>query len=76
MTMNDLLIQMAESASRINITTESRDRMAEMIARELLAEMGDNAYTHCVERLANNTEAPRLWRGVLKSLDEMKGEGK
>ena len=72
--MIDLKLQLMEMASNRNITPESRHRMSKELAEDLLAEMGDNAYLHCVEKLANNTQAPRLWRDVLTYLDEMKGK--
>ena len=73
--MNNLIINVMEIASNRDITPESRHRMSKELAEDLLAEMGDNAYLYCVEKLANNTTAPRLWRDVLTYLDEMKGEG-
>lgn len=75
MRMNNLMINVMEIASNRDITPESRHRMSKELAEDLLAEMGDNAYFYCVEKLANNTTAPRLWRDVLTYLDEMKGKG-
>lgn len=72
--MNETVNLLREMASNRDITPESRHRMAKEIAEELLAEKGDNAYFYCVEKLANNTTAPRLWRDVLTYLDEMKGK--
>ena len=48
--------------------------MSEQIAQELIEEAGDGAYTYCLEKLANNTHNPLLWRDVLTHLDEMKGK--
>jgi len=56
------------------ITDISRHRMSREIAIELTADMGDGAYFFCVEKLASNTQSPRLWRDVLTCLDEMKGK--
>ena len=55
----------------MNITPESRHRMAKEIAEELIAEKGAGAYFYCVEKLANDTQQPRLWRDVLSYLDEI-----
>jgi hypothetical protein len=48
--------------------------MSEQIAQELIEEAGDGAYLYCLEKLANNTQNPLLWRDVLTYLDEMKGK--
>jgi len=71
-----LLQQFAEiSYKKIpNMTTESRHRMSKEIAEDLINEKGEGAYLHCLERLSNNTNSPRLWRDVLTYLDEMKGK--
>jgi hypothetical protein len=74
--MNDLAMQLKEIAYKMNITPESRHRMAKEIAEELIAEKGAGAYFYCVEKLANDTQQPRLWRDVLSYLDELKGEEK
>lgn len=70
--MNEFAISCTEVASQIpHLTPESRHRMSKEIAEELLAEKGAGAYFYCVEKLANNTTAPRLWRDVLSYLDEI-----
>ena len=75
--MNEGALTVMEHASGMKgLTPQSRHRMAKEIAEELLAEEGTDAYFYCVEKLANNTTAPRLWRDVLTYLDEMKGESK
>lgn len=76
LTQTSLTISIAEIASHMSVTPESRHRMSKEIAEELLAVKGADAYFYCVEKLANNTSAPRLWRDVLTYLDEMKGESK
>ncbi len=55
----------------MNVTTESRHRMAKEVAEELLADKGEQAHLFCLEKLANDTNAPKLWRDVLSFLDEM-----
>ena len=72
--VNETQIQFREMASNRNITDISRHRMSREIAIELTVEMGDRAYFFCTEKLANNTQSPRLWRDVLTCLDEMKGK--
>jgi hypothetical protein len=74
--MNDLVMQLKEIAYKMNITPESRHRMAKEIAEELIAEKGAFAHFYCAEKLANDTQQPRLWRDVLSYLDELKGEEK
>ena len=75
--MDETAIGIMETASQMKgLTPESRHRMSKEIAEELLAEKGAGAYLYCVEKLANNTNAPRLWRDVLSYLDELKGEEK
>ena len=64
-------ISIAESVSNMTITAESRHRMAKEIAEELLADKGEQAHLFCLEKLANDTSAPKLWRDVLSFLDEM-----
>lgn len=76
LTEKSLAMCLRELAYAMNVTPESRHRMSKEIAEELLAEKGADAYFYCVEKLANNTSAPRLWRDVLTYLDEMKGESK
>lgn len=62
------------------VSTPDRHRMAKEIAQELLDEqgvMGRDAYIYALERLANGTQQPKLWRDVLSYLDEfelIKGE--
>lgn len=72
--VNETAIQFREMASNRNITDTSRHRMSKELAVELTVEMGDRAYFFCTEKLANNTQSPRLWRDVLTCLDEMKGK--
>jgi hypothetical protein len=72
--MSSVYQQIAELAYKRSLTTESRHRMSEQIAQELIAEAGDGAYLYCLEKLANNTQNPLLWRDVLTYLDEMKGK--
>jgi len=72
--VNETQIQFREMASNRNITDISRHRMSKELAIELTAEMGDRAYFFCTEKLANNTQSPRLWRDVLTCLDEIKGK--
>lgn len=75
LTQSSLGIMLTEIASHTKgLTTESRHRMAKEIAEELLKEKGEFAHFYCMEKLANNTTAPKLWRDVLTYLDEMKGE--
>ena len=75
--MNEFAVSLMETASQTKgLTPESRHRMSKEIAEELLAEKGTGAYFYCVEKLANDTNAPRLWRDVLSYLDELKGEEK
>jgi hypothetical protein len=75
--MNEFAISLMETASQTKgLTPESRHRMSKEIAEELLAEKGEFAHFYCAEKLANNTNAPRLWRDVLSYLDELKGEEK
>jgi hypothetical protein len=50
--------------------------MSKEIAEELTEEMGDGAYLYCVEKLANDTTNPLMWRDVLTYLDEMRNHGK
>lgn len=69
-------MELREIAYKMNITPESRHRMSKEIAEELLAQYGASAYFYCVEKLANDTQQPRLWRDVLSHLDELKGEEK
>lgn len=75
-TQQSLTVSIAEIASSMTVTTESRHRMAKEIAEELLAEKGETAHFYCLEKLANNTSAPRLWRDVLTYIDELTGEKK
>ena len=70
-TATTMKISIAEIASAMSTTTESRHRMAKEIAEELLADKGEQAHLFCLEKLANDTNAPKLWRDVLSFLDEM-----
>ena len=76
-TPNSIVMDLKELAYTMNVTTESRHRMAKEIAEELLADKGEQAHLFCLEKLANDTNAPKLWRDVLSFLDEMevKDEG-
>lgn len=70
--MNETITQVREIASQMKgLTPESRHRMSKEIAEELLAEHGATAHLYCLEKLANDTSAPRLWRDVLSYLDEI-----
>lgn len=71
--VNEFAVSLMETASATvrGLTPESRHRMSKEIAEELLAEKGAGAYFYCVEKLANDTKAPRLWRDVLSYLDEI-----
>lgn len=71
LTQHSLTVSLAEIASHMNVTPQSRHRMAKEIAEELLKEKGEFAHFYCTEKLANNTTAPKLWRDVLTYLDEM-----
>ena len=71
LTQRSLTVSIAEIASHMSVTPESRHRMAKEVAEELLKEKGEFAHFYCAEKLANNTSAPRLWRDVLTYLDEM-----
>ena len=71
LTATTMKISIAEIASAMSTTTESRHRMAKEIAEELLADKGEQAHLFCLEKLANDTNAPKLWRDVLSFLDEM-----
>lgn len=70
--MDETVTQVREIASQMKgVTPLSRHRMSKEIAEELLAEHGATAHLYCLEKLANNTSAPRLWRDVLSYIDEM-----
>lgn len=65
----------------IETATTDRHRMAKEIAEELLDEqrmkLDGDPYVYALEKLANNTQQPKLWRDVLSYLDEFeltKGE--
>ena len=75
LTATTMKVSIAEIASHMSTTTESRHRMAKEIAEELIAEKGEFAHFYCTEKLTNGT-APKLWRDVLTYIDEMKGETK
>jgi hypothetical protein len=70
-TPTDIVTELKELAYTMNVTTESRHRMAKEIAEELIVEHGATAHFYCVEKLANSTAAPKLWRDVLTYLDEI-----
>lgn len=53
---------------------ESRQRMTKEIAEELIAQHGPMAALHCLERLANNTPQPQMWRDVMTWITELQGE--
>jgi hypothetical protein len=72
--ISEPMMQLMESAYKKPITDVSRHRMSKELAEDLIKEKGDGAYLHCLERLSNNTNSPRLWRDVLTYLDEMKGK--
>ena len=65
----------------IETATTDRHRMAKEIAEELLDQqrmkLDGDPYVYALEKLANNTQQPKLWRDVLSYLDEFeltKGE--
>lgn len=74
LTEDTLKMTLRNMAYSMHITDVSRHRMSKEIAEELIEEMGDKAYLYCVEKLATNTQNPRMWRDVLTHLDEMKGK--
>jgi hypothetical protein len=74
LTEDTLKMTLRNMAYSMHITDVSRHRMSKEIAEELVEEMGDKAYLYCVEKLATNTQNPRMWRDVLTYLDEMKGK--
>ena len=56
-----------------DVSTPDRHRMAREIAQELIDEQritGNNPYVYVLEKLANGTQQPKLWRDVLSYLDE------
>ena len=57
------------------VSTPDRHRMAREIAEELLDEqrmkLDGDPYVYALEKLANNTQQPKLWRDVLSYLDEL-----
>lgn len=70
--VDESAIGIMEHASGMKgLTPQSRHRMAKEIAEELLKEHGAFAHFYCTEKLANDTNAPRLWRDVLSYLDEI-----
>ena len=58
-----------------DVSTPDRHRMAKEIAQELLDQQqgwtGNDAYVYALEKLANGTQQPKLWRDVLSYLDEL-----
>ena len=56
--------------SNLYFDKNGRHRMSKEIADELIDMKGNSAYLYCLERIANDTKAPRLWRAVLSYLDE------
>jgi len=74
LTERSLAMTLREMAYSSKITSVSRHRMSKELAEELIAEVGDGAYLYCLEKLANNTQNPLMWRDVLTYLDEMKGK--
>jgi hypothetical protein len=56
--------------SDLDLDKDNRHRMSKEIADELIDMKGNGAYIYCLEKLANDTKAPRLWRAVLAYLDE------
>ncbi len=63
----------------VDASTTDRHRMAREIAQELLDQQkgwtGSDPYVYALEKLANGTQQPKLWRDVLSYLDELtKGE--
>lgn len=76
LTERSLAMALREMAYSSKITSVSRHRMSKELAEELIAEVGDGAYLYCLEKLANNTQNPLLWRDVLTYLDEMRNHGK
>ncbi len=65
----------------VDASTTDRHRMAREIAEELLDQqrmkLDGDPYVYALEKLANGTQQPKLWRDVLSYLDEFeltKGE--
>jgi hypothetical protein len=58
------------------VSTTDRHRMAKEIAEELLDQQkgwtGSDPYVYALEKLANGTQQPKLWRDVLSYLDEFR----
>lgn len=52
-------------------TTVVRHRFSKEIAEELLNDKQEFAYLYALEKLANDTNHPQLWRDVMLWLDEM-----
>ena len=52
-------------------TNVVRHRFSKEIAEELLNDKQEFAYLYALEKLANDTHHPQLWRDVLLWLDEM-----
>lgn len=72
--MTHPFMNIKEKAYAMTNIPAQRHRLSKELTEDLLAEKGeDGAYMHCLERLANNTQNPALWRDVLTFLDEMKG---
>ena len=74
--LDETAIGIMETASHMSLTPESRHRMSKEIAEELIQEYGETAHLYALEKVANDTSAPRLWRDVLTYLDELTGEKK
>ena len=75
MTIESVTLHLRILAWGMTNMESERHRMSKEIAQELKEKMGDGAYLFCVEKLAGNTEQPKLWRDVLSWLDEGEGDG-
>jgi hypothetical protein len=64
-TIEEMTLQLRILAWGMTNMEDARHRMSKEIAQELKKKMGDGAYLFCVEKLAGNTEQPKLWRHVL-----------
>ena len=58
-----------------DVSTPDWHPMAKEIAEELLDQqrmkLDGDPYVYALEKLANNTQQPKLWRDVLSCLDEL-----
>ena len=72
-TIRSVGMELRELAYAMNVTPESRHRMSKEIAEELLVDKDDKAHFYALEKLANGTNTPQLWRDVLTYLDELGG---